>query len=147
MSGMYILFSVRICLAEFYPEKLEALPMYYNALLPVCWLVVLHVAFPVCLLTKDRVKEGISALARAKIQGRVDFDGDVCFKDPKMREKLWRHGQSSREWQELAGVAFNLVGMFKLAKDSGGVTPGGRFVPISAEEVRKGFHALMCMSY
>ena len=146
MSGMYMLFSVRICLAAFYPEKLAALPTYYNALLPVCWLVVLHGVLPLCLLTKDRVKEGISALARAKIQGRVDFDEDLCFKDPKLREKLWRHGQASRETQELAGIAFQLVGMFKLAKDCGEVTPGGRFDPISAQEVRKGFHALTCMA-
>ena len=139
MSGMYMMFSVRVCLAAVYPEKMEALPTSYNVLVPICWLLVLHVLLPLCLLAKDHVHEGISALARAKMQGRADLDEDMCFRDPKMQEKLWRHGQASRESQELAGVAVQLFGMFKVAIDCGGVTPGGAFDPISAQEVRHCF--------
>ena len=141
------MFSVRVCLAAVYPEKMGALPTSYNVLVPICWLLVLHVLLPLCLLAKDHVHEGISALARAKIQGRADLDEDMCFRDPKMQEKLWRHGQASRESQELAGVAVQLFGMFKLAKDCGGVTPGGAFDPISAQEVRNCFRVLMCMAW
>ena len=145
VSAPYVLFSIKFCVTTgFYPEKLAALPMYYNFVVPVCWMLVLHLAVPLCIYLKDGARARIAQLAKAKIRGNAEMDENMCFEDPQLQDKLRLHGQAQKKWQEIGGFALICIGSAKLAIEGRGLKPGGALDPISPMEVRIYFMCTPC---
>ena len=109
--------SIPVIVANSTPEIVSALPLSYNVLVPVFWLLVLHIFTPACMAAREAVKAQTEALARRKIPG-AELDDDMCFTAPHLREMSWHAASEARRTFFRVGFVVAPGAVFALSQDA-----------------------------